>query len=118
MTKQQEIDIIKATIAKLTPDSYCGPALQSLLPYIGAQMADDFPVDLLATMRARETDLADLCRNIKTKTAELATLRDNYNTMAQHLVMLKREEADTEQRIEKLRWTARDAMQEIVSLAA
>jgi len=42
MTKHQEIEILRDTIARLGPDSYCGPWLSGQLGAIESAMASDY----------------------------------------------------------------------------
>ncbi len=43
MTKQQEIDTLKAVSATLGPDSYIGPWLDSVLPIVELEIIADMP---------------------------------------------------------------------------
>ena len=43
MTKQDELDILRDTIARLGPNSYLGPWLQDQLPWIESDMRSDIP---------------------------------------------------------------------------
>lgn len=42
LTKQNEIEILRATVAQLGPDSYCGPWLSQCLPSIQSDILADY----------------------------------------------------------------------------
>lgn len=48
MFKSQEIEILRETIAKLGPDSYCGPWLAGQLEAICSAIASDYPPEAYA----------------------------------------------------------------------
>lgn len=43
MTKQQELELVRALADRLGPDSYCGPWLASVLPEVEWEMRNDYP---------------------------------------------------------------------------
>lgn len=54
MTKQAELDILRATVAKLGADSYCGPWLASVLPEIEQDIVSDIdPFPMLPSQALR-----------------------------------------------------------------
>ena len=48
MTKSQEIEILRETIAKLGKDSYCGAWLADQLPAIESAITSDYPPEAYA----------------------------------------------------------------------
>ncbi len=48
MTKTQEIEILRETIAKLGKDSYCGAWLADQLPSIESSITSDYPPETYA----------------------------------------------------------------------
>jgi hypothetical protein len=48
MTKSDEIQILRETIAKLGRDSYCGPWLADQLPSIESAITSDYPPEAYA----------------------------------------------------------------------
>lgn len=42
LTKQNEIEILRATVAQLGPDSYCGPWLSQSIPSIESDIRADY----------------------------------------------------------------------------
>jgi hypothetical protein len=50
MTKQEEIEILKATAKKLGPDSYVGPWLAEQLPAMIGSIMDDLSPDACGVM--------------------------------------------------------------------
>lgn len=48
MTKSEEIEILRDTIAKLGKDSYCGAWLSDQLPSIESALASDYPPEAYA----------------------------------------------------------------------
>ncbi len=57
MTKQNEIEILRACAERLGPDSYCGPWLSDQIPAIESDIrADLFPMRSYRDARQTETD--------------------------------------------------------------
>ena len=48
MTKKQEIEILRETISRLGPDSYCGPWLKGQLGAIESALESDYPPEAYA----------------------------------------------------------------------
>lgn len=59
LTKTEEIKILQAAIKKLGNDSYLGPQLALLVPYIESQIRADIMPDILTCVQITEKLLTD-----------------------------------------------------------
>lgn len=74
MNKADELKLMADLAKKLGNDSYCGPALVQLLPYIESQMRADFPVDLLGQFKGMIDGTVALEAAYQAKRKEVAEL--------------------------------------------
>ena len=65
MTKADELALLRETMKRLGPDSYCGPWLESELPAIEADMRNDFPVAASISSARAECDRILAAANAK-----------------------------------------------------
>ena len=77
-TKATELEAVKRLAKRLGANSYCGPALTELLPYMEAQMRDDFPVDAVARLREAQRDKEALDNECCTMRAQLREASTEY----------------------------------------
>lgn len=54
MTKQNEIDLIKDLASKLDHNTYCGPWLREMIPFIESDMRSDYPIDIPNLRKLRD----------------------------------------------------------------
>lgn len=62
MTKSEEIAVLKSAAKKLGTDSYLGPALASLIPYLEMELRSDICPDLLGLVRDMEGRVAEMTK--------------------------------------------------------
>ena len=111
LSKAEELKILEATIEKLGPDSYLGPALEELLPFVASSIRSDLQPDLLGSLELMKANLSrladqrilysaelrDMEASIKSKTADVARLnleiraaKCTADELGRHLVALSR----------------------------
>jgi hypothetical protein len=83
MTKSEEIQILRDTIAKLGKDSYCGAWLSDQLPSIESAIASDYPPEIYA-FSIREANIHSE-KIIKLATDESAAIEKRAKSEAEKI---------------------------------
>lgn len=69
MTKSDEIQILREAAARLGPESYCGPWLAEIIPFIEQDIRSDLPP--IATVSASRADAARISMETTERCAEI-----------------------------------------------
>lgn len=89
MTKKQEIEILRETISRLGPDSYCGPWLYGQLGAIELALDSDYPPEAYALNPSQAIALAQ--STIAEAKRDAEEIRDNARKDAERV---KKDAAD------------------------
>ena len=83
MTKAAEISILKTAIDKLGDNSYLGPALKQLLPWIEHEMQCDIQPAITDVLTAIKQDIAERLVQVKTLADEKCVLERTVKGLEQ-----------------------------------
>lgn len=91
LAKAEEIKIFEAAVKKLGKDSYLGPALAALIPYLESDMRSDIEPDLKGYIDARTRELDDLTGRVDAEKAKLKDVEDKLTAKNRDLYRLMSE---------------------------
>ena len=86
MTKQQEIDILIQTADTLGDDSYMGPSLKKLIPWIESEIRSDFEPSLVTELKSAKEEVEyhkDLLNKLKEEEKKIADRIRNLELTSQ-----------------------------------
>ena len=90
LSKAEEIKILSAAIAKLGPDSYLGPELARLIPWIEMEIRSDICPDLHSQVEISKKLVADNDAKLRELEAKLAPLNQSIKDKERELFSLDR----------------------------
>lgn len=99
MNKKQEYELLKEVAQKLGPNSYLGPAILELGPWIEQQMLSDIQPEIRSTLSELETRKTELKKEIIEMEKHLENLRQEKMSQQNDLDRLTRQLASSKTEI-------------------